>query len=358
MTTIPIRQARSGIFPNKALLGQYCLSPFTMIEVGLNGEVRLCGCGGWMPSTVGNLTVNTLEEILSSPMAKRIRQSIIDGSYQYCNEQQCGIMANNQLNTIDTLPDNVKHLITDSNLFEIPHWISIQGDSVCNLSCPSCRTGIIKPNPGQIKKQERLGKIITENLFSQPTDKKIVVHTSGSGEVFASPLLINLLSTIDLNRLPNFQLCIQSNGLLAKKNWHRISHLESAIQHVVISIDAATAETYQVVRRGGTWQQLISAMEFLQNKKHELGFDFRTRMVVQNRNYQEIQQFYDFCKSYDVDRIEYAKVTNWGTWSAEEFNEHNVFDSSHPDYALAKEKILAVQKLPGVWFHGILDNPN
>jgi MoaA/NifB/PqqE/SkfB family radical SAM enzyme len=306
-----------------------------------------------MPTSIGNLTVNTLEEILSSPLAKKIRQSIIDGTYQYCNEQHCGIMSNNELNTIDTLPNNVKQLITDSNLFEIPHWISIQGDDVCNLSCPSCRTGVRKPRPDQIKKRKQLGKTIAENLFSQPTDKKIVVHISGSGEVFASQLLMNLLSTINLNHLPNFQLCIQSNGLLAKKNWHRISHLESTIQHVVISIDAATAKTYEVVRRGGTWKQLISAMEFLQNKKHELGFNFRTRIVVQNRNWQEIQQFYDFCKSYNVDRVEYAKVTDWTTWSANEFKEHNVFDPGHLNYAAVKEAILAVQTLPGVWCQGI-----
>lgn len=353
MTTIPIHAARSITFPNKSLLGKYCLSPFVMIEVELNGGVRLCGCSSWMPTTIGNLTVNTLEEILSSPLAKKIRQSIIDGTYQYCNEQYCGIIANDELNTIDTLPDNVKHMITDSNLFEMPHWISIQGDDVCNLSCPSCRTGVIKPDPGQIRKREQLGKTITENLFSQPTDKKILVHISGTGEVFASPLLMNLLSTINLNHLPNFQLCIQSNGLMAKKNWHRISHLESTIQHVIISIDAATAETYQVVRRGGTWKQLTSAMKFLQNKKHELGFDFRTRMVVQNRNYQEIQQFYDFCKSYDVDRIEYSKITDWSTWPAREFKEHNVFDPSHPNHAVVKQNIHAVQKLPGVWCQGI-----
>lgn len=324
-----------------------------MIEVGLNGDVRLCGCSSWMPATVGNLKVNTLEEILSSPLAQKIRQSIIDGSYQYCNEQYCGIISNNDLNDIDTVPDNVKVLLNDSALFEMPHWISIQGDNVCNLSCPSCRTGIIKPKPSEIQEREQLGKIISENLFSKATDKKIVVHISGSGEVFASPLLMNLLSTISLDKIPNFQLFLQTNGLMAEKNWHRISHLESTIQQVLVSIDAATADTYHVVRRGGTWEQLNSAMKFLQNKKQELGFSFRTRMVVQNQNFQEIQKFYDFCKSYDVDRIEYSKITNWGTWPNEEFKQHNVFDLDHPNHQAAKNEILAVQNLPGTWCHGI-----
>ena len=79
--------------------------------------------------------------------------------------------------------------------------------------------------------------------------------------------------------------------------------------------------------------------QFLQNKKHELGFSFRTRMVVQNSNYQEIQQFYNFCKNYDVDRIEYSKITDWKTWPVQEFKEHNIFDVTHPNHNDFLEKI-------------------
>ena len=81
------------IFPIKQFQGQYCLSPFVMIEVTLNGDVRMCGCGDWMPITIGNLTQNTLKEILSSYLAQKIRQSIIDGSYVYCNEKLCGVIS-------------------------------------------------------------------------------------------------------------------------------------------------------------------------------------------------------------------------------------------------------------------------
>lgn len=353
MNVIPIQRQHTITFSEKTLKGNYCLSPFVMIEVGLNGDVRLCGCNSWMPTIVGNLTTNTLTDILSSGLAKQIRQSIIDGTYQYCDEKYCGVMANHELNDYDSLPDNIKPLIEDSNAFEMPHWISIQGDNVCNLSCPSCRTSIIKPSPKDIARREQLGKIIADNLFSTASDKKIVVHVSGSGEVFASPLLMNLLASISLEKFPNFELCLQSNALMAEKNWHRISHLESSIQHIVVSIDAATAQTYKIVRRGGTWSQLTSAMKFLQNKKSQLGFEFRTRMVVQNTNINEISEFYQFSKSYGVDRIEYSKITDWKTWSKEEFDQHNVFDCQHKNYHKVQDEIAKVKDLPGVWCHGI-----
>ena len=85
MTSIPVIRKQQIIFPDKSLQGKYCLSPFVMIEVGLNGDVRMCGCGSWMPAVVGNLTESTLTEILSSELAQKIRQSIIDGTYHYCN---------------------------------------------------------------------------------------------------------------------------------------------------------------------------------------------------------------------------------------------------------------------------------
>lgn len=353
MTVIPIIGQQQFIFPDKSLQGKYCLSPFVMIAIGLDGDVRLCGCIGWMPIVVGNIVKNTLEEILSSELAQKIRQSIIDGTYSYCNQDSCGILSNNELNDIDTVPENVKQLLADSSKFELPHWINIAGDDVCNLSCPSCRTEIKKTDQVELAHRENLGKIISENLFSNPTDKKIVVHLSGSGEVFASPLLMNMLSYINLVRLPNFELCLQTNGLLAEKNWHRISHLESAIQHVTVSIDAATADTYHAIRRGGTWQQLNLAMKFLLNKKKQLGFEIRTRMVVQTRNVDEIYKFYEFCKSYDVDRIEYSKLSNWNTWGPIEFKQHNVCDPEHKNYEKIKSEIIKIQNLPGVWCHGI-----
>lgn len=354
MKNIPIRAFNTAVYPDKSLQGKYCLSPFVMIEVTLTGDVRLCGCGSWHPTTVGNLLENNLQHILSSDRARTVRQSIIDGTYRFCNENQCGIIANNELNSIDTVPDEVKTLLLDASAYQMPNWISIQGDDVCNLSCPSCRTQIKKSKASEIQSRKKIGKIIYNNLFSQPTDKTITVHVSGSGEIFASPLLLEMISSIDLGKLPNIQLCLQSNGLLAPKNWHNIQHLESAINHVVISIDAATASTYEIVRRGGSWPQLIQAMSFLQEKKQQLGFELRTRMVVQDRNANEVTEFYNFCRGFGVDRIEYSKISNWGTWTRQQFDLQNVFDPRHPKHQAVIQDLNQLKTQPGVWLHGLI----
>ena len=340
-------------FPIKQFKGQYCIEPFVMIEVTLSGDVRLCGCGAWMPTVIGNLTQTTLKEMLSSPLAAKIRQSIIDGSYIYCNEKLCGVITSNILNTIETTPPEIKALFDDPSKFEMPHRISFQGDETCNLSCPSCRTKIKKTPADKQEEQHRVLKIISDNLLSDPSDRKIVLETSGTGDVFASPTLLGFLNSIDTVKFPNLELDIGTNGLMCEQNWHKLGNLQSKVNKITVSIDAAQASTYEKIRRGGTWTNLLSAMKFLQNKKHTQNITLHTRMILQQQNYLEIEPFYRLCRQFDVDLVEYARLTNWSTWDMNEFQRHDIFDILHPEYKLAKEEISKVKDLPGTWFAGL-----
>jgi MoaA/NifB/PqqE/SkfB family radical SAM enzyme len=324
-----------------------------MIEVTLNGDVRMCGCGAWMPTTIGNLTKNTLQHMLASELAQKIRQSIVDGSYSYCNEKLCGVITNNKLNTIDIVPPNIAALFGDVSKFTMPHHISVQGDETCNLSCPSCRTQVKKTPPEQQQAQQLVGKIISDNLFSQATDQRIKLEVSGTGEVFASPMLMNFINSIDLLKFPNLELDIGTNGLMCEQNWHRLGTMQQSVKKITVSIDAAEASTYEKIRRGGVWQNLLDAMEFLQDKKHTQGIALHTRMIVQQQNYPEMESFYQLCQQFDVDVVEYSRLQNWGTWKGLEFGSHDVFDPAHPEHQLAQTEIAKVKQLSGTWFAGL-----
>ena len=340
-------------FPIKQFQGQYCLSPFVMIEVTLNGDVRMCGCDAWMPTTIGNLTKNTLQDMLASELAQKIRQSIVDGSYSYCNEKLCGVITNNTLNTIDIVPPNIAALFGDVSKFTMPHHISVQGDETCNLSCPSCRTQVKKTPPEQQQAQQLVGKIISDNLFSQATDQRIKLEVSGTGEVFASPMLMNFINSIDLLKFPNLELDIGTNGLMCEQNWHRLGTMQQSVKKITVSIDAAEASTYEKIRRGGDWQSLLNAMKFLQNKKHQQGIALHTRMIVQQQNYLEMESFYQLCQQFDVDVVEYSRLQNWGTWRGLQFKSHDVVDHTHPKHDLAQIEIAKVKQLSGTWFAGL-----
>jgi len=348
--TIPIFPAK--IFPDKQLQGHYCLSPFVNIHITLKGEVYLCPCPAWGNTRIGNILDSTLDEMLSSPVAQSIRQTIIDGTYSYCNELDCALIINNGLNTIDTVPSNVAWQLEDSSRYAMPYEIIFNGDVTCNLSCPSCRSEVIRVKDEDVARQEAIGQLVYQNIFSKPTDLPIHLTTSGSGEVFASPMLKSFLNRISLSDFPNLALSLHTNGLLAQQYWNRIEHLESSIDSITVSVDAAQAKTYEQVRRGGRWPNILEALKFLQLKKQELGFNFNTRLIVQQANYKEVVDFYDLSKSYGVDRVEYSRLTNWGTWTADEFAQQDVLGAAHPNRAEALELVSQIRSRPDVWFEG------
>ena len=338
-------------FQSKNFIGKYCLSPFVSISVDTDGNVIMCGCFGWMPTTIGNLFQSSLQDLLNSALAQDIRQSIINGSYEYCNENTCGIINNNQFNQINTVPDNVIPLLENSKKFILPYEIVIAGDLTCNLSCPSCRTRVIKQTSDQIQQRKQLGKILSQNIFTNPTDQKINLVMSTSGELFASSMLLSFVSSIDFDRFPNVTLKVQTNGLLCERNWYKLGAAQDRVKYLTITFDAACAETYEILRRGGTWKELVAAMKFLSNKKRDTGMTFNTRMVVQQQNYQEMLEFYNFSLEHGADRVEFVRLTDWGTYGAN-FLTQDVLDCNHSEFLQAQEMIKQVADLPRSWFAG------
>lgn len=348
----PIDSLAEKTFGDKDLKGKICLSPFVQIAISGGGKVRLCGCYDWMPQNIGNLYENKIEDLLASPTAQKIRQSIIDGTYSYCNEKTCNLIRNDLLNTTDTLPDSVKWQIEDSSRYSIPREITIAGDITCNLSCPSCRTRVYKIGKEEEQKQASLSKSLRENLFSNPTDREINITLSTSGELFASPFLLDFLEGISVKDFPNLGLRIQTNGLLAQKNWYKIQHFEHNIRQITVTIDASEKETYEKLRRGGRWKDIQAAMLWLQKKKKEIGTNLYTRMVIQKDNFRQMEDFYHMSKKFDADKVEYSRISDWKTMTPEEFFEVDVLNPDNQYYNEAKEMYERVNSFSDTLIYG------
>lgn len=330
----------------------YCLFPFVSIAVNINGEVSLCGCTGWQPSTIGNIFDNDLTTLLANNAARRIRASIADGSYLYCNERTCGVINNNQLNCKDNLPSDVVPLIDQSDQWITPKEITLAGDLTCNLSCPSCRQKVIRLEDQQRQKQQNLGRVLAQNLFGRPHNHPLNLTVSTSGEIFASAFLLDFVSAIDIQQFPGVTLSLQTNGLLAPRNWHRLGGCADRINKVTVTVDAARPETYHRLRRGGFWSDLVKSMEFLSAQKNSCtGMKLHTRMVAQQANWREIKEFYEFSCKYQADLVEYVRLTNWGTYGPD-FANQDVFDPQHPEYADASAMLNDIAKQPHVWVGG------
>lgn len=322
------------------------------MTVDLQGNVGLCGCEAWMPVRVGNLFRQSINEILGSELSRDIRASIGRGSYEYCNGAVCGTISMDQLIGIESLSEQHRDAVALPNNWSLPEQIYLSGDITCNLTCPSCRTHIFKITEDQVEEQSKLGQILKDNLFTTSSDQPIVLHVSTTGEVFASPLLLKFLSSIEPEKFPNLKLWVQSNGLLASRFWHKLGGMADRVDNITITVDAARGDTYERLRRGGKWTDILDSLEWIKNKKIENGMSLHLRMVVQQDNIDQLLEFYELGQNYLADQIDYVKITNWGTYSEQEFKDIDIFNPDHPNRDHAMVKLQQVKHLPNVWMAG------
>ena len=64
----------------------YCTRPFEWFAVLDNGDVSPC-CPPWIDGyRIGNLYKQSVDEVWNGEKAQAFRESILDGSFKYCNK--------------------------------------------------------------------------------------------------------------------------------------------------------------------------------------------------------------------------------------------------------------------------------
>jgi molybdenum cofactor biosynthesis enzyme MoaA len=117
---------------------------------------------------------------------------------------------------------------------------------------------------------------------------------------------------------------------------------------IKVSFDAATEQTYNKTRCGGSWNKVTESTRFVadwlaQRKAQHLNTYTRliANFVVQQTNYHEMIDFVVLCNSLGVDQILFQKVTNWNTWidanGTDQYSTHAVWHESHPEFHQLKE---------------------
>ena len=381
--------ASFGVITNTAkdninLHGRYCTNPFNQFEVTENGRVWLC-CPNQLPHPIGNvLHTPDFDDIWNGEKALLVRRSILNGKFNYCHHFWCpeiqtgtlpikkDLFGNNQF-TRTNIPNAYgpkqeaewemlskdvfkgQREWTDEELkMPPPTMIAFSNDRSCNLHCPSCRPNKIMHSSGRALKTAQL---ITDKLVSafltEPTDRYFKIHLLGSGDIFSSKPIREMLYNIDGAVFPNLEIDLITNGiLLTEKMWKRLHKIHKNLTMINISVDAGTKETYeQKTRLGGNWDVLLKNIDYLYVRKwnHDSlenhGFNFVLLYVVQANNYKEMVTFANLINKYDKINIYFSLVDDWGQVT---FNQDAVWQTTHPDH----NEFLEVLQ------HPIFDHPN
>lgn len=350
------RHARAGV--EEYLAHSFCMEPWRHFLVQSNGDVYLCCCSGWLVPPVGNVHRSSPVEMWNSPTAQAIRASIHDGSFRYCARVHCARIAGRTLPSreavikegIRSIPfvagvpeleanahspahPRASDLITAFPLVcpEGPKDIMLAHDSTCNLACPQCRSDF---HYASKEERERLDKFVQDFLSSGMLKSAETLRVNESGDVFVSKSCRTLLKGLKKETYPNLKLQIITNGQLCNRKSFDDLNLWGRLSFLNISIDAATEQTYRVLRRGGDFNRLLANMEFLNSIRIHEGekFALLLRFVVSAFNFREMPAFVDLARRFHA-HVDFHFLRNHGTFSTAEFKKLNISNPAHPDYA-------------------------
>ena len=108
---------------------------------------------------------------------------------------------------------------------------------------------------------------------------------------------------------PNTVLTILSNGnIFTEDKWKMI---DGKFKDIILmfSVDAATKETYEKVRRGGRWENVMRGLSLASKLKKEGKISkFIIRFVVSNRNYIEMPDFVRLGSKLGCDIVDFSRI--------------------------------------------------
>jgi len=305
-----------------------CPKPFEQFDIGPDGGVMVC-CGHWLPTKIGNFLDSPVEGILNSPMAQKIRASVTDGTFKYCNHVDCPFLAQ------DSLPKrgNISHSKTREavarNDFHVDgvEYMHFAFDQTCNLSCPSCRTKVITEKVSE--SGEKVQAIEQKLLPMLPAVR--ILNLNPAGEIFVSKPSRALLEHINDDRCPDLRLEIISNGtLFSREEWNKFPGIHNKVLSVRISTDAASKETFEKLRRLGKYDVFRKNMEFLRELRTSGVISrFYLAFTYQLDNFREMPAFIDFRDEMRADWVIFERLQNI-VFSNEEFRHKAVHYRDHP----------------------------
>lgn len=327
---------------------RFCEKPF--VEFRLDSvynenamKVNPC-CGGWHNKSFGRYKdFNSVEEIINSDHAKAFRESILDGSFRFCNKNVCPRIISKTIYPLqkkEDIDDPYLKDIIENNIIEVDHLrnVSFDWDPSCNLQCPSCRSEKIqhKKGTGPYNKLKKIQDDVLEFVFKNAKkEDPMVFNITSTGDAIGSTLYREWLTTFDGTNWPNLKLDLMTNGVLLNKHmWKKLSKVHNNIRKIDISMDAGNKESYDKIRVGGNWDVLIKNINHLAEESIKIGFKLRLMCVVQYNNYRSLPELIRLAEDLEgVDEVLLNRVFNWGHWNHNEYMGHAIWRSDHPEHS-------------------------
>lgn len=300
-------------FPNRI----YCESAWFNLFLG---PIRANPCCNLKPHAgfPYNPKVSTIDP-LNSPGMIALRESLLAGNPVFCHPGCSSLKRSNLFNSPEeayssflskkTIPEVVdsaqpmqdtplkKAFIRGEVVLQYPYKLKVALGSNCNHACIFCKS--IKRN----WKQEN--SVFSGIISRYAADISELELTGGEPLIYWKNFISKIQSSaIDLTGIT---LSFITNGALLL---NFASDLEKFVSlELVISLNAATPETYKFVHRVDDMQKVIDGISLVQKLRINKPTKITIKMVYMRSTYKEIPLFVELAKRLKIDRAVFTNMT-------------------------------------------------
>lgn len=246
------------LISDKRQIAEKCYFPWNNLYIMASGDVHTCQCPSWLASmsySIGNINEQSYKELWNGTKIRQYREAFLEGNHKkFCRVHICPYLngatvqespsirvlnaINNRKTELDFAPSKLVYDISDG----------------CNLRCTICREDVKVVNRKAVQDAVNNIKQIASSGDLQS------ITTSGAGEIFLFDEFVDLLRSdffssrgITINLITNLTV-------FTPKIWEEIRHNTITLS---ISVDGATKETYESIRRGSKWENVFKKLLYI-----------------------------------------------------------------------------------------------
>ena len=182
--------------------------------------------------------------------------------------------------------------------------MDIEPTTGCNFRCTMC----------SVSSDKFVAKNLDLDVFKKVIDENtqlINIKLQGMGEPLVNK---NFSQMVEYANKYGIAAEFVTNGsLLTQKNIEKISNL--FLSRVSISIDGSTKETFERIRVGSNFDEVIANtknfINYFKNKNKQT--EIRALSLIQSSNFHEVEEIVNLCKDIGFDCLGFqVQLTGWG----------------------------------------------
>ncbi|MBN2407414.1 MAG: tetratricopeptide repeat protein [Elusimicrobia bacterium] len=197
---------------------------------------------------------------------------------------------------------NEKEIAQEKTILEsMPLGLAVCLTNKCNLRCIMCD---VWQTPAELS-----AKIVAEirDLFRYA----VLVSWLG-GEAFMSGAFRGMFEYA--SSFEELKQCIITNGLLIDEDWAAL--VMNTNTDLVISIDSVRKNTYEKIRAGAKFEDLLAKLELINKyrntdgEKPRAGKKLTMQLVLLKENYRELDEVMEFMKKHGMNKLQILPLKN------------------------------------------------